>query len=169
MDCTHQASLSMGFPRPEYWSGLPFPFPGDLYESGIKPQSPVLASRFFTTEPPGKPLYFQCNCLIFDIPLLGVLHMPVCLCVRLALLVCFVKKQKSEVALLAWVSQGNSNRKKCIKRKDFLNLRERIYITPYERVLVSCLEHVDIQWTLLWVVILWKQWFYCSYLNIGYI
>ena len=50
----HQAPLSMGFPRQEYWSMLPFPSPGDLPDPGIKPVSPVLADRFFTTEPPGK-------------------------------------------------------------------------------------------------------------------
>ena len=50
-----QAPLSMGFPRQEYWSGLPFPSPGDLLDPGIEPESPVLASGFFTTEPPGKP------------------------------------------------------------------------------------------------------------------
>ena len=52
-----QAPLSMGFPRQEYWSGLPFPPPGDLSDSGIKPESPAapaLAGRFFTTESPGK-------------------------------------------------------------------------------------------------------------------
>ena len=52
----HQAPLSMVFPREEYWSGLPFPPPGDLPKPGIKPTSPALAGRFFTTEPPGKPL-----------------------------------------------------------------------------------------------------------------
>ena len=51
----HQAPLSVGFPRQEYWSGLPFPSPGDLSHPGIEPTSPVLAGRFFTTEPPGKP------------------------------------------------------------------------------------------------------------------
>ena len=53
-----QAHLTMGFPRQEYWSGLPFPFPGDLPHSGIKPMSlasPALAGGFFTTEPPEKP------------------------------------------------------------------------------------------------------------------
>ena len=39
----------------EYWSGLPFPSPGDLPDPGIEPMSPALAGRFFTTEPPGKP------------------------------------------------------------------------------------------------------------------
>ena len=51
-----QARLSMGFSRQEYWSGLPFPPPGDLPDPGIKPASLALAGRFFTTEPPGKPL-----------------------------------------------------------------------------------------------------------------
>ena len=54
-----QAPLSMGFPRQEYWSGLPFPSPGDLSDPGIEPTSPVssaVAGRFFTTEPPGKPI-----------------------------------------------------------------------------------------------------------------
>ena len=53
-----QAPLSMGFPRQEYWSGLPFPSPGDLPNPGIKPvspASPILAGKFFTTKPPGKP------------------------------------------------------------------------------------------------------------------
>ena len=50
-----QAPLSMGFPRQEYWSRLPFPSPGDLPDPGIKPLSPALAGGFFITEPPGKP------------------------------------------------------------------------------------------------------------------
>ena len=48
----HQASLSMPFSRQEYWSGLPFPPPGDLPNPGIEPEpfmSPTLAGRFFTT------------------------------------------------------------------------------------------------------------------------
>ena len=45
----HQAPLSMGFSRQEYWSGLPFPPPGDLPHPGIEPASPVLADGFFTT------------------------------------------------------------------------------------------------------------------------
>ena len=50
----HQVPLSTGFPRQEYWSGLPFPSPGDLLNPGIKPASPALAGGFFTTVPPGK-------------------------------------------------------------------------------------------------------------------
>ena len=44
----HQAPLFMGFPRQEYWSGLPFPSAGDLPNPGIEPESPALAGRFFT-------------------------------------------------------------------------------------------------------------------------
>ena len=54
-----QAPLSMGFPRQGYWSGLPFPSPGDLPDPRIKPMPPVLAGRFFTTEPPAKPIYLS--------------------------------------------------------------------------------------------------------------
>ena len=50
-----QPPLSMEFSRQEYWSGLPFPSLGDLPHPGIKPVSPCLAGRFFTTAPPGKP------------------------------------------------------------------------------------------------------------------
>ena len=46
-----QAPLSMGFSGQEYWSGLPFPSPGDLPNPGIEPRSPALAGRFFTTSP----------------------------------------------------------------------------------------------------------------------
>ena len=54
----HQAPLSVGFSRQESWSRLPFPPPRHTLDPGIKPSSlafPALASRFFTTEPLGKP------------------------------------------------------------------------------------------------------------------
>ena len=51
----YQAPLSMGFPSQEYWSELPLPPPRDLPDPGIKPTSPALAGKFFTTGPPGKP------------------------------------------------------------------------------------------------------------------
>ena len=53
---THQAPLSMGFPRKEYWSGFPFPIPGDLPDPGVEPESIALTGRFFATVPPGKPV-----------------------------------------------------------------------------------------------------------------
>ena len=52
-----QAPLSVGFSRQECWSGLPFLSPRDLSNPGIKPTFPALADRFFTTEPPGKPIH----------------------------------------------------------------------------------------------------------------
>ena len=50
-----QAPLSIGFPRQEYYSRLPFPSPADLPDPGIEFMSPALEGRFITTEPPGKP------------------------------------------------------------------------------------------------------------------
>ena len=51
VDCSHEALLSMGFLRQEYWRGLPFLSPGDLLDPGIEPTrltSPALAGDFFT-------------------------------------------------------------------------------------------------------------------------
>ena len=56
-----QAPLSMGFSRQEYWSGLPFPSPGDLPNTGIQPQSPADS---LSSEPPGKPHVY-----IYPLPL----------------------------------------------------------------------------------------------------
>ena len=49
----HQAPLSMGFSRQEYWSGLPFPSPGDLPDPGIKPSSLILQADTLTSAPQG--------------------------------------------------------------------------------------------------------------------
>ena len=71
----YQAPLSMGFPREEYWSGLPFSSLGDLLIPGIKPISPALAGRFFITELPGKPhqwvyvVQLMCHVWLFATPL----------------------------------------------------------------------------------------------------
>ena len=51
----HQAPPFMGFSRQEYWSGLPFPSPGDLPDPGIESRSPALQADTLTSEPPGKP------------------------------------------------------------------------------------------------------------------
>ena len=66
----------MEFSRQEYWSGLPFPTPGDLPCSGTESVSPVLAGGFFTTAPPGNPKGHDCTdtteavidilCVVFD-------------------------------------------------------------------------------------------------------
>ena len=52
----HQVSLSMEFSKQEYWSGLPFPTPGNLPNPGIKPGSLALEAGSLTSEPPGKRL-----------------------------------------------------------------------------------------------------------------
>ena len=57
-----QAPLSMGFSSPEYWRGLPFLSPGDLPDPGIKPESPALAGRFFTTSATWEARYVLCVC-----------------------------------------------------------------------------------------------------------
>ena len=51
------SSSVYGFPRHEYWSGLPFPSPGDLPDPGMEPASPLLADRLLTTEPPEKSFF----------------------------------------------------------------------------------------------------------------
>ena len=58
MDCTYQAPLSLGFFRQRYWSGLPFPSPGDLPDLGMEMKSlmsPALAGGFFTSSAHLKP------------------------------------------------------------------------------------------------------------------
>ena len=55
----YQAPPFMGFSRQEYWSGLPFPSPGDLPNPGIKPGSPTFQAVTLTSEPPGKSSKFH--------------------------------------------------------------------------------------------------------------
>ena len=67
----HQAPPSMGFCRQEYWSGVPFPSPGDLPNPGTEPRSPALQADALTSEPPGKPLLLLKPSLIIVVQLLG--------------------------------------------------------------------------------------------------
>ena len=67
----HQAPLSMGFSRQEYWSGLPFPSPGDLPDPGTEPGSPALQADVLTSEPQGF--------IISDVKGLRNLGTPTCL------------------------------------------------------------------------------------------
>ena len=82
----HHAPMSMGFPRQEYWSGLPFPSPGDLPDPRIEPASPSLAGRFFITKPPEKHVCVcVCVCVCKHkhvcIPvIIEPLQKPVCVC-----------------------------------------------------------------------------------------
>ena len=77
MNCRPPVSSVHGIHRQEYWSGLPFPSPGDLPDPGFKSASPALAGGYFTTEPPGKhtiaPLLFCIRQKIF-------LFLQVCIC-----------------------------------------------------------------------------------------
>ena len=57
--------LSMGFPRQEYWSGYPFPSPGDLPNPGFEPRSPALQEYSLLSEPPGKPKNTGMGSLLF--------------------------------------------------------------------------------------------------------
>ena len=63
IDCmgSIQAPLSMGFSRQEYWSGLPFPSPGDLPDPGIERRSPTLQADSLPCEPPGKHVAYYCK------------------------------------------------------------------------------------------------------------
>ena len=68
----HQAPLSMGFPRQESWSGLPFPSPEDLPDPGTEPTSLALTGEFFTTsEPPVKPMTLYNLYFIYIVALLS--------------------------------------------------------------------------------------------------
>ena len=59
----HQVPLSMGFPKQEYWNGLPLPSPGDLPNPGIELGSPALQADSLQSEPPGKPTDMYKNIL----------------------------------------------------------------------------------------------------------
>ena len=57
----HRAPLSMKFSRQEYWSGLPYPPPGDLPDPGTKPRSPALQADSLPSKTSGKPMLTACN------------------------------------------------------------------------------------------------------------
>ena len=62
----YQAPPSMEFSRQKYWSGLPFPSPGDLPDPGIKPRSPTLQAGTLPSEPPGKPIIPRSQVIIWQ-------------------------------------------------------------------------------------------------------
>ena len=68
MDCPRGSSV-YGFPRQEYWNGLPFPSSGDLLDPVIQPRSPALAGGFFKTELPGKPMIHTLLMISHPLPL----------------------------------------------------------------------------------------------------
>ena len=64
----HQAPLSMGFSRQEYWRGMPFPPSAELPDPGIEPESPELTGGFFTTIIPRKQIKFTSKWKVISIP-----------------------------------------------------------------------------------------------------
>ena len=64
----NQAPPSMGFSRQVYWSGLPFPCPGDLPDPGIEPRSPALQADALPSKPPGKPLSIYLSIYLYIYP-----------------------------------------------------------------------------------------------------
>ena len=110
----HQGPLSVGSSRLGYCSGLAFPPPEYLPDSGIEPMSPALAGRFFSTEPPGRPQSFcsiicaldssldfihdrkiylrikeiDCHCdLVDDHSLFLSLRVCICLCIYVCIII----------------------------------------------------------------------------------
>ena len=100
----YQASQSMGFSRQEYWSGVPFPSPGDLPDPGIEPPSPALQADALPSEPPGKPIkYMNLVENIRDVP---VRRLCCCAVLLLSCVLCFAIPQT--VAFQAPLSMGFS-------------------------------------------------------------
>ena len=69
----YQAPPSVGFSRQEYWSGLPFPSPGDPPDPGIEPRSPTLQADALPSEPPEKPSYLYIGWHLKALNLMGKL------------------------------------------------------------------------------------------------
>ena len=76
IDCSLPGSSSMGFPRQEYWSGLPFPFPGNLPDPGIEPRSSTLQADSLWSGPPelGRHVLTHIHCQLPPSPLCGLIH-----------------------------------------------------------------------------------------------
>ena len=108
----HQAPLSMGFPRQEFWGGLPFPSAGDLPGPGIKPPSPELAGAFFAMEPHGTPICsFILSTTIYWGPLLPVL-----------LGICGIKQKQWQTTLSSWRSHSTEWSQKINKLLQYIML-----------------------------------------------
>ena len=113
----------MGFSRQEYWSGLPFPSPGNLPDPGIKPESPAFRAESLPSEPPGKPIFCDARMFFFHFfskfrqflfrLLLSFYVFPQYLCLYSVLLVCsgdleyflFAKEHITVSSLLSTSSQ----------------------------------------------------------------
>ena len=119
----HEASLSIGFSRQEYWSGLPFPSPGALSDPGIEPRFPALQADSLPSEPPRKKTKVRANWLLRDSPAGPV---PLRLCTSKAGGVGSIPGWGTKIPHAAWYSQ-----------KYFFFKKKRIYAYLW-------LIHVDI-------------------------
>ena len=70
----------LGFSRQEYWSGLPFPPPGDLPNPGIKPSFPTLQVDSLPSEPPGKPIFLKNRLYVFGGKAISIIFSHIHLC-----------------------------------------------------------------------------------------
>jgi len=91
---------TMEFSRPEYWSGQPFPSPGDLPNPGIEPRSPALQVYSLPAEPQGSPMYV-CVCLYLCVCICLCVSIFVCICVCVFLpALCFLNLPCSHLSSL---------------------------------------------------------------------
>ena len=120
----YQAPLSMGCPRWEHWSGLPFPSPGNLPNPGIKPESSELAGAFFTTEPPGKP-WVKNNWTKNRLDELKAGHIWETLCVCVCVCVCVCAHAHVCVGIYLHMAQANTSTQLKILGRQWLESEKR--------------------------------------------
>ena len=122
----HEAPLSMGFPRQEYWSGLPFPSPGDLPDPGMEPTSPVAPA-------------LQANSLPLG-PLESSLH-------RLSHLI-LIRKEKLLLSLFyRWGNWGSGNWSNSHKVTGLLvQIQDQETVGPYPPKSSSLPFHLSVYW-----------------------
>ena len=128
----HQAPLSRGFSRQEYWSGLPFPSPGDLPNTGIEPTPPTLAGGFFTTES-------CCVCCVCDVLCVWCVYVSICgVCVYVHWLIWCSKQPLEEAPYCSHFTPGGTpNIKQCAQ------LTERLTQLKCEAQKSVCRDHLS--------------------------
>ena len=139
----------MGFSRQGYWSGLPFPSPGDLPDLGIKPRSPALQTDTLPSEPPGKPIMIMSKDLIYN--------NYVCL----IFLFFFLDQFLNEHKILSIVGfPGGSALKNPLANAEHVGLIPASGRSPGEGngnpLHYSCLENPRV-WGAWWAAILWSH------------
>ena len=100
MDWSLQAPPSMEFSRQEYWSGLPFPSPGNLPNPGTEPRSPALQTDTLPSEPPGKPLFRKGIIYYVEFPVLY--SRPLAIVLYIVVFICSEKAMAPHSSTPAW-------------------------------------------------------------------